>query len=167
MPVLRKDFLVDPYQLFEARAAGAGGVLLIARMHTAASLREMLDCARELRLFTLLETFDAADIAGAIAAVQQVRTRDRSTCVLIGVNSRDLGTLEVLPFHFRKLAPLLPPDIPCVAESGIATADQCADVARAGYRLALVGGSLMSAADPVSAIRAMLAAGRAAARAAA
>ena len=112
VPVLRKDFLVDPYQLFEARAAGAGGVLLIARMLSEASLREMLDCARELRLFTLLETFDAADIARAIAAVHQGRTRDRAARVLIGVNSRDLGTLEVLPFHFRKLAPLLPPDIP-------------------------------------------------------
>ncbi len=108
VPVLRKDFLVDPYQLFEARAAGAGGVLLIARMLTAASLREMLDCARELKLFTLLEAFDAADIANATAAIQRGRAADRSVRVLLGVNSRDLSTLEVLPFRFRELAPLLP-----------------------------------------------------------
>jgi len=167
VPVLRKDFLVDPYQLYEARAAGAGGVLLIARMLSGDDLQEMLDCARELRLFTLVETFDAADIARATAAIQQARAADHAARVLLGVNCRDLGTLEVLPFRFRELAPLLPPDIPCVAESGIAAADQCADVARAGYRSALVGGSLMSEADPVAVVRAMLAAGRAAARVAA
>jgi indole-3-glycerol phosphate synthase len=164
VPAMRKDFLVDPYQLYEARAAGAGGVLLIVRMLSGEVLREMLDCARELQLFTLLETFDAKEIAIATAAIQRRRAADRTARVLLGVNCRDLGTLEVLPFRFRELAPLLPPDIPCVAESGIATADRCADVARAGYGSALVGGSLMSQADPIAAIRAMLATGRASAR---
>ena len=66
VPAMRKDFLVDPYQLYEARAAGAGGARLIVRMLSPAMLGEMLDCARELGLFVLIETFDEADIAAAI-----------------------------------------------------------------------------------------------------
>lgn len=166
VPVLRKDFLVDPYQVYESRAAGAGGVLLIARMLDDTRLSEMLDCASGLGLFTLIEAFDAGDIERATAAIRRLGTRGGAP-VLVGVNSRDLATLEVSPFRFRELAALLPADLPRVAESGIATPQQCADVARAGYGLALVGGSLMRAADPVRAVREMLAAGRAAALAAA
>ncbi len=166
VPVLRKDFLQDPYQVYESRAAGAGGVLLIARMLGDAQLAEMLDCAREAALFTLVEAFDAADIARVTRAIRSAGVASAAP-VLIGVNCRDLATLEVLPFRFRELAPLLPADLPRVAESGIATPQQCAEVVQAGYRLALVGGSLMRAADPVRAIREMLAAGRAAALAAA
>ncbi|HXV40907.1 MAG TPA: indole-3-glycerol-phosphate synthase [Steroidobacteraceae bacterium] len=166
VPVLRKDFLQDPYQVYESRAAGAGGVLLIARMLGDAQLAEMLDCARETSLFTLVEAFDAADVERAAAAIRGLGAAAGAPA-LIGVNCRDLATLEVLPFRFRELAPLLPADLPRVAESGIATPQQCAEVAQAGYRLALVGGSLMRAADPVRAIREMLAAGRAAALAAA
>jgi len=162
VPVLRKDFLVDAYQVFESRAAGAGGVLLIARMLDDSRLSEMLDCARELSLFTLVETFDARDIERATTAIRRPGASDGAP-VLIGVNCRDLATLEVLPFRFRELAPLLPAGLPRVAESGIATGAQCAELARAGYGLALVGGSLMRAPDPVRAIRDMLAAGRAAA----
>jgi indole-3-glycerol phosphate synthase len=162
VPVLRKDFLQDPYQVYESRAAGAGGVLLIARMLGDSQLSEMLDCAREAALFVLVEAFDAADIGRAAAAIRRLG-RAPAVPILIGVNCRDLETLEVLPFRFRELAPLLPAGLPRVAESGIATAQQCADLARAGYGLALVGGSLMRAMDPVRAIRDMLAAGRAAA----
>jgi indole-3-glycerol phosphate synthase len=166
VPVLRKDFLVDPYQVYESRAAGAGGVLLIARLLDDTRLSEMLDCARELALFALVEAFDARDIGRAAATIRRLCAPDGAP-VLVGVNSRDLATLEVLPFRFRELAPLLPAGLPWVAESGIATAGQCAELARAGYGLALVGGSLMRAPDPVRTIREMLAAGRAAALAAA
>ena len=161
VPVLRKDFLQDPYQVYESRAAGAGGVLLIARMLGDSQLSEMLDCAREASLFVLVEAFDAADIGRAAAAIRRLGLAP-AVPMLIGVNCRDLETLEVLPFRFRELAPLLPAGLPRVAESGIATAQQCEDLARAGYGLALVGGSLMRAMDPVRAIRDMLAAGRAA-----
>jgi indole-3-glycerol phosphate synthase len=166
VPVLRKDFLQDPYQVYESRAAGAGGVLLIARVLGDAQLSEMLDCAREAALFALVEAFDAADIERATVAIRRFGAMSAAP-VLIGINCRDLATLEVLPFRFRELAPLLPADLPRVAESGIATPQQCAEVARAGYGLALVGGSLMRATDPMRAIREMLAAGRAAALAAA
>ncbi len=80
VPVMRKDFLVDPYQLYEARAAGAGGALLIVRMLPAATLGEMIDCARELGLFVLLECFDEADIEAVsnVIAVATDRTRPGS-----------------------------------------------------------------------------------------
>jgi indole-3-glycerol phosphate synthase len=179
VPAMRKDFLVDPYQLFEARAAGASGALLIIRMLSRDALIEMLDCARELGLFVLLEAFDSGDIARAAAEVA-VGVPERSIklrrsegtprpdpgrgapAVLLGVNCRDLQTLEVKARRFAEVAKLLPKDLPCVAESGIATPDDCAEVAREGYELALVGSAMMTARDPAGVIRTMLAAGRAA-----
>jgi len=160
VPVMRKDFLVDPYQLFEARAAGAGGALLIVRMLSDARLGELLACARELALFVLLECFDAEDIARAAACGTQPR-------VLVGVNCRDLETLAIRPRRFRELAALLPPDLPRVAESGIGSPEDCAAAARSGYGFALVGGCLMSANDPAGMVRSLVTAGRAAAREAA
>lgn len=166
IPVLRKDFLVDPYQLYEARAAGAGGTLLIARLLSDTQLREMLDCARALNLFVLLECFDPDDIVRAAAEVACPATA-RSVPVLLGVNCRDLVTLEIAPQRFRQLAGWLPDKAPRVAESGIETPDGCAEVAGLGYDLALVGGALMRCSDPAATVRAMLTAARAAARAAA
>ncbi|MBM5810642.1 MAG: indole-3-glycerol-phosphate synthase TrpC [Gammaproteobacteria bacterium] len=188
VPVMRKDFLVDPYQLCEARAAGAGGALLILRLLSPALVAEMLDCARELGLFVLVEAFDAADLECLPAWTGGSRPRERSAgseesenspadrshvrsrpvhagepCVLLGVNCRDLNTLEVRPERFAELAPRLPRGWPWVAESGLASPADCAAVARQGYRLALVGGALMAAADPGATVRAMLGAGRAAA----
>lgn len=160
VPAMRKDFLVDPYQLYEARAAGAGGILLIARLLSAAQLSEMLDCARSLGLFTLIEAFDAGDVARMAAVLRESPVRVDAAPVLVGVNSRDLATLEILPYRFRELAPLLPAGVPHVAESGISTPDECAEIARTGYAAALVGGSLMRERNPIPAIRAMLAAGR-------
>ena len=178
VPAMRKDFLLHPYQLFEARAAGASGVLLIIRMLSRDTLHEMLDCARQLSLFVLLESFDTDDIARAMAEVA-VGIPERSIkigrnegtpppdpghgapAVLFGVNSRDLQSLKVTPGRFREVTELLPKHMPCVAESGITTPDDCAEVARDGYEVALVGGALMTAPDPASVVRTMLAAGRA------
>lgn len=162
IPVLRKDFLIDPYQLYETGAAGAGGALLIIRLLSDQQLADMLDCAQELGLFILLEAFDADDIARAADSI-----RSGNAPMLIGVNCRDLKTLDVKPARFHELAVLLPKGLPRVAESGLATPDDCADVARAGYDLGLVGSALMSAPDPGAMIGTMLAAARAAARAAA
>jgi indole-3-glycerol phosphate synthase len=161
VPVMRKDFLVDSYQLYQTRAAGAGGALLIIRLFSDAQLTEMLECARELGLFVLLEAFDATDIA----RIPRLSAHDAP--VLAGVNCRDLQTLEVLPQRFRELASLLPCHLPRVAESGISTPDDCAEVASQGYDLALIGGALMRSAAPAAMLRTMLAAARAAARAAA
>jgi indole-3-glycerol phosphate synthase len=206
VPAMRKDFLVDPYQLHEARAAGAGGALLIVRMLSRDSLVEMLDCARELGLFVLLEAFDEEDLAlidgleamsasrrgweparrsGHAGEVARATRSERvssgraseavarpdparvpgtpSSGVLVGVNCRDLQTLEVVPQRFAALAASLPAGLPRVAESGLESAADVERAVRAGYDVALVGGALMRAGEPGEAVRAMLAAGRAAA----
>jgi indole-3-glycerol phosphate synthase len=145
VPAMRKDFLLDPYQVLEARAAGAGGVLLIARMLTRDRLAELLEVAAAHRLFVLLEAFDAADLD---LARQVLAGRERRKTVLIGINSRDLQTLEVVPHRFAALAPLLPKDADGVAESGVATPTDARAMRALGYRLALIGTALMSSPDP-------------------
>ena len=160
VPAMRKDFLVDPYQVLEARAHGASGVLLIVRMVPRERLLAMMDCAAELGLFVLLEAFSAGDLraAGEVAAGR--RCRDEQ--VLMGLNCRDLETLEIDFGRFAELRGDLPPDWPWVAESGVLVPEDAARVASLGYRLALVGTSLMRRRDPQQAVRELLAAGRAA-----
>jgi indole-3-glycerol phosphate synthase len=159
VPAMRKDFLVDGYQVLEGRAAGAGGVLAILRMLPRASLELLIDTALELGMFVLLETFDAPDIALAHALVE-ARPAHRKL-LMVGVNSRDLVTLQVVPGRLDALAASLPTSVARVAESGVATSADAARVAAAGYDLALVGSALMSAPDPAVLARAMLAEGRA------
>lgn len=157
LPVMRKDFLVGTYQILEARAAGAAGVLLIAAMLEPEQLEAMLTLTLELDMFALLEVFDASDIGRCAAALEIDAAPGR---VLIGVNCRDLRTLQVDFGRFAQLAPLLPRELPWVAESGIGAPHQAADVARLGYRLGLVGTTLMRSANPESAVRELLEAGR-------
>ena len=159
VPAMRKDFLVDPYQVLEARAAGAGGVLLILRMLGSEELERLIDCALRLQMFVLLESFDEADIALARTLIE-ARWPKYSPLLLVGVNCRDLATLQVVPGRLLELAPLLPPQVTSVAESGVATPADAARVAAAGYDMALVGSALMSGADPGALARQMLAAGR-------
>lgn len=159
VPAMRKDFLVDPYQVLEARAAGAGGVLAIVRMLSRAELDALLDCARALGLFVLLEAFDARDLE---LVRELVASHTGHNLLLAGVNCRDLDTLEVAPGRLLELSPLLPPSVPCVAESGVTSAADVREIAAAGYRLALVGSALMRGGDPRTLARTLLAAGRAA-----
>jgi indole-3-glycerol phosphate synthase len=158
VPVMRKDFLVDPYQLAEARAAGAGGVLLIVRMLSPPQLTELLDAAAEHGLFVLLEAFDRVDLETAAALLQQ--RAPHAAPVLLGINCRDLQTLEVVPERFDTLAPLLPAGWPVVAESGVASADDARRMQRLGYRLALIGTALMTCAEPAALLREIFAAAR-------
>jgi len=161
VPAMRKDFLVDPYQVLEARVAGAGGVLLILRMLSRETLGALIECARSQGLFVLLEAFDAADLE----RMHEVVAADagRST-LLAGVNCRDLATLEVVPGRLLELAPLLPGGVPPVAESGVAGAEDARRLAAAGYRLLLVGSALMRDQDPAGLARALIETGRAARR---
>lgn len=152
LPVMRKDFLVDPVQVIEARAAGASGVLLIARLLSGHLLEEMADLAIEQDMFVLVEVFERSDLDLA------TRVFDRD--VLVGVNCRDLTSLQTDSSRFETLAPHLPEHVPAVAESGIVTADDAARVAGLGYRLALVGTSVVSAPDPRSRVRELVIAGR-------
>ena len=163
VPAMRKDFLVDGYQVLEGRAAGAGGVLAILRMLPRHDLEELIDTALGLDMFVLLETFDLADIELANALIDARRAH--RGLLMTGVNSRDLVTLKVVPGRLDALASALPASVPRVAESGVASAADAARVAAAGYDVALVGSALMSAPDPAALARDMLRTGRAAAAA--
>lgn len=154
VPVMRKDFLVDPIQVLEARAAGASGVLLIARIVEPRLLVEMTDLALDLGMFALVELFGEADLEPASHVF------DRS--VLLGVNARDLTTLQVDRKRHSLMAGLLPGHLALVAESGILEADDARRVAGLGYRLALVGTSLVSSSSPRDLAAEMIEAGRAA-----
>jgi indole-3-glycerol phosphate synthase len=190
VPAMRKDFLVDPYQVIEARVAGAGGVLAIMRMMSRAGILEMLECARNLGLFVLLEAFDEADIevmqdvlgaavtAGTSAGPTSFAGRPTavptapgaagtapapSTAaapVLAGLNCRDLTTLQIVPQRLIELAHLLPTHVPRVAESGVVSPEDAGRVAGVGYEFALVGSALMQGGDPHTLAAAMLKAGR-------
>jgi indole-3-glycerol phosphate synthase len=157
VPAMRKDFLVDPYQVLEARAAGAGGVLVILRMLPRERTVGLLDAAADLGLFVLLEAFDAADLE---LARQLLADRRRAECILIGLNSRDLQTLKVVPERFSQLAPLLPRTGHCVAESGVATPADARSMRQLGYGVALIGTALMGADDPAALLASMLEAAR-------
>lgn len=161
-PVMRKDFLVEPVQVHEARQAGASGVLLIATMLSDARLREMLDAAWQHGMFVLLESFDEADLARASRLLDNAEDAERAASgqLLIGVNTRNLRTLEVDAERLQKLAPGLP-DARCVAESGLRVANDAASVASYGYRMALVGTALMRSDDPAALVAAMRDAGSA------
>ena len=160
IPAMRKDFLVDDYQVIEARAAGAGGVLAILRMLSEPELESLIREARALALFVLLEAFDERDLE----RLHRLLDRLGGDGLLAGVNSRDLVTLQVVPSRLEQLARCLPTGIPRVAESGVGSSEDARRVAAAGYDLALVGSALMSGDDPAALTSAMLSAARAARR---
>ncbi len=156
VPAMRKDFLVAPWQVLEARAAGAGGVLLILAMLEDGVAREMMGAAREQGMFVLLEAFDEADLdrAGALLPGGD------GPPVLVGVNTRDLRTLEVDPQRLEALAARLPEGAPGVAESGILSPEDAGAAAALGYRMALVGTALMRSPAPGDLAREMIEHGR-------
>lgn len=145
LPVLRKDFLIDPVQLYESRAAGASAVLLIVRALDPGRLRELSLLAAELGLARLVEVHTASELEAAVALAPDA----------IGVNSRDLDSFTV---SLEEIAPLLsgiPEDIVAVAESGIADRHDVERVAEWGADAVLVGTALARAADPARAVAAL------------
>lgn len=155
IPVMRKDFLVDPIQVLEARAVGASGILLIARIFEPRLLLEMTDLVLDLGMFALVEVFDESDLETA----SEVFDRE----ILVGVNARDLTTLGVDQERHSRMAEMLPGHLPLVAESGILGADDARRVADLGYRLGLVGTGLVSSSHPKELASEMIEAGRRAA----
>ncbi|MEZ5498073.1 MAG: indole-3-glycerol-phosphate synthase [Steroidobacteraceae bacterium] len=155
---MRKDFIVDPYQVYEARAAGASGVLLILRMTNDDETADLLASAVDLGMFALLEAFDADDLHLARRLID--RHSGGADNILVGVNCRDLTSLAVVQSRLFELAPLLPTGCARVAESGIDNPADAAAVREAGYQLALVGTALMQSQDPGEAASAMLRAAR-------
>ena len=145
VPLLRKDFVVEPYQVLEARAAGADLVLLIVAALDDDDLRRLHDLAREVGLAVLVEVHDEAETERAVALGAE----------LVGVNARNLKTLAVDPATFGRLAPLVPDDRVLVAESGITGVDDVARFVGEGARAVLVGEALVKDGDPEAAVRAM------------
>jgi indole-3-glycerol phosphate synthase len=138
LPVLRKDFVVDPYQVYEARAIGADAVLLIVRALTDRELRELLAVTSQLGMDALVETHSAQEVERALGAGATV----------IGVNNRDLDTLVTDVRLAPRLRKLVPETCVFVAESGISTAEHFAILADAGVDAVLIGESLLRAAEP-------------------
>src|SRR3984957_12091150 len=128
IPCLRKDFILDPFQILEARAAGADAILLIVSAHTDIALGDLRDEARSMGLDVLCEAHDRDEMERAIALGFD----------LIGINSRDLRRLVVHAVRLTDLAELMPKDVVMVAESGIRTADDISRLRDAGYQAFLV-----------------------------
>ncbi len=158
VPVMRKDFLVDPYQVMEGRAAGAGGVLVIVRMLDRSRITELLDCAAMLQMFVLIEAFDAADLAVAHDVLAARKAHDEQ--MLVGINCRDLESLCVEQSRLEDLAEHLPQGFTHVAESGVTSLADVKRIADIGYHVALIGTTLMNSTDPRKLLGDMLAAGR-------
>ena len=150
VPVLAKDFVVDPRQLDLLRAAGADLVLLLAVLHPPARLARLAAQARDLGLEPLVEAHDAREIDAALATDAR----------LVGINNRDLRTLEVDPEQAVRLRELIPGDRLAIAESGVRDPATVARWRATGFDAALVGEALMRSADPSAAARAFVAAGR-------
>ena len=149
VPVLRKDFMVTDYQLWEARAHGADIILLIVASLTDAELARMHALAHDLGMTALVEVHDEGETQRAVDAGASV----------IGVNARNLKTLEVHRDTFSRLVPLIPPGVVKVAESGVSGAADAALYAVQGADAVLVGEALVSGADPAAAVREIVAAG--------
>lgn len=152
LPILRKDFIIDPWQLYETRAAGADAVLLIAECLTESMLVDMLILAQQLHLTTLLEVHDMENLL-------RVRPHvgfPHASYMLLGINNRDLTTMRVDLSHTLRLADLVEDRTTLVSESGITTPTDLARLRSEGVRIALVGEHLMRQADPCAALRNLL-----------
>lgn len=146
IPLLRKDFMVDEYQFLEARAHGADIVLLIVAALSKSQLKDFFDLATELGMASLLEVHTHSELESAMNISPRI----------VGVNSRNLKTLDVDPQVFQELIPEIPADLIRVAESGIATRQDVIQAQRAGANAILVGESLVKSGDPISAMRELL-----------
>lgn len=147
LPVLRKDFLIEPYQMYEARVWGADCVLLIAAALSDSQMAELESCARSLGMDVLVEVHDAAELDRAL----------RLSTPLLGVNNRNLRTFEVSLSTTLDLLGRVPENQLVVTESGILTAADVATMRSAGVHAFLVGEAFMRAADPGGALRELFA----------
>jgi indole-3-glycerol phosphate synthase len=142
-PLLRKDFLFDPYQVYEARCHGADAVLLIAAILEDAPMANLRTLAKTLGMAALVEVHDEREMERALAAGAE----------LVGINNRDLRTFETDLAVTERLRPLAPAATPVVAESGIFTRDDIRRLAAAGVQAVLIGEALVTSADPGGKIR--------------
>jgi indole-3-glycerol phosphate synthase len=147
VPLLRKDFVVSEYQVLEAKAAGADAVLLIVAALDSVQLRSLAAEAAEWGMDSVVEVHNAEELSAALEAGARI----------VGVNNRNLRTLEVDVKASEALIALMPPDVVAISESGLRTPDDLARLRQLGYRAFLVGERLMTVADPGRALRELLA----------
>jgi indole-3-glycerol phosphate synthase len=153
VPVLRKDFVVDAYQVWEAAGAGAAAVLLIVAALDDAALTALLAAVAEAGLDALVEVHDVAEAQRAVAAHAAAATGRR---LVVGVNARDLATLDVDPERFGAVRGSVPADALVVAESGVAGPDDVTRLGHLGADAVLVGEHVVTAPDPEGAVRALV-----------
>ena len=146
LPLLRKDFILESYQLLESRHAGADAVLLIAALHDLPGLKRLCDEAAGLGMEVLVEVHDEEELERALAA----------HAPMVGVNNRNLTSFEVSLETGLKLGPLIPNDVTAVAESGIRSAEDIRRLSDAGFKGFLVGETLMRAPSPGSALAGLI-----------
>jgi indole-3-glycerol phosphate synthase len=152
LPVLRKDFIIDPWQVWESRAAGADAILLISECLTESMLIDLLILSQQLRLTALVEVHGADHL---MRVLPHVGFPHRSYA-LLGINNRDLTTMRTDLGHTLRLAELIEDRSMVVSESGVRSAQDLARLRRAGVRIALVGEHLMRQADPGEALKNLL-----------
>jgi indole-3-glycerol phosphate synthase len=149
LPLLRKDFVVDEYQLLEARANGADAALLIVAALSQVDLVRLQRCAWDLGLAALVEVHDEQELARALDGGARI----------VGVNNRNLRTLAVDVAASRRLGPRIPADVVGVSESGLSNRTELAQLASQGYRAFLIGERFMTAAEPAKAIAELIGGG--------
>lgn len=155
IPVLRKDFIVDEYQIYESRAAGADAILLITEVLGADQTVELLSVAASIELASLVEVHADANLSALFEAIEK-NGPDGGANWILGINNRDLKVQRTNLETTERLAPMLPEGMPFVSESGIVTREDVLRVARAGARAVLVGESLLRAGDIGAAVDSLL-----------
>lgn len=146
IPILRKDFIIDPWQVWEARAAGADAFLLIAAILNDSALRELIALGRDLKMEPLVEVHSRDELDRVLAAGARI----------VGVNNRDLRDFSVHLETSLDLIASIPDDCIAVGESGLHSHDDLARLRRAGFDAFLIGEHLMKAADPAASLRALV-----------
>ncbi len=146
LPVLRKDFIISSAQIFEARAAGADAVLLIAAALEPRQMAEFYECIKELGMTPLVEVHDRTELEAVLNLEPE----------LVGINNRNLKSLKVDLAVSLELRPIIPSHVTVVAESGVSSAEDVSRLRKGGLDAFLVGTSLMRAEDPAAAIRALI-----------
>lgn len=143
LPLLRKDFIIDPYQIYETKAAGGDLILLIARILSRPQIRDFSDIASDLKLDVLLELADPGDL----------KKIDNFDNKIIGINNRNLSTFKTDINNSIVMKKLLPRDIPVISESGIKSVQDCLLLRQHGFRGVLIGESLMKSLDPAKTLQ--------------
>jgi len=146
VPILQKDFILKPYQIYEARVRGADAVLLIAALHNRRSMRELFSLALSLKLSALVEIHSEAELEEALSVGAGI----------IGINNRNLTTLQTNLDVSRRILPLMPKEKMAVVESGLKTKAEMQELSRLGASAFLVGESLLRQGDPAAALASLL-----------